>query len=301
LQSIKTYSPLRYPGGKSSLSNFLMEITTINEITGGIYFEPYAGGAGAALNLLFSDVFSKIHINDYDFRIFSMWDSILNNTEEFLKLVNDSPITIEEWRIQKSLYEKGTETPSLLLGFSSFYLNRTNRSGIIYKAGPIGGVNQTGNYLIDVRFNKKDLSKRIEKIALNKNKILLTNLDAVEIISNISKFHPNPKDLLLYLDPPYYKKGRQLYLNNYSHYDHLALAKTITNLDIDYKWLISYDNVPEIREMYPSLRQSKFNLSYTLQEKKYGSELLIFSPKLILSKSITVNKRTIPLEIIHTE
>ncbi|MEB2787349.1 DNA adenine methylase [Algoriphagus persicinus] len=298
MSSIKTYSPLRYPGGKSSLSKFLKEITTINSLTGGTYVELYAGGAGAALNLLFSDFFSRIHINDYDFRIFSMWNAILNHTEDFLKLVVDTPITIDEWWNQKALYENANQTPGLLLGFSTFYLNRTNRSGIIYKAGPIGGFDQKGNYLIDVRFNKKDLIKRIEKIASYREKILLTNSDALNIISEFPNLYPEAEKVFLYLDPPYYKKGQQLYLNNYSHLDHLALANSISRLNPDYKWLISYDNVTEIRNMYPGLRQSCFNLSYTLQEKKQGSELLIFSPNLVLSESITVNNRTSPLELI---
>ena len=227
-----------------------------------------------------------------------MWDAILNHTEEFVRLIEDTPIDINEWKKQKTLYERGTETHNVLLGFATFYLNRTNRSGIIYKAGPIGGIGQTGNYLIDVRFNKKDLIERVERIALNKEKILLTNLDALQIISRLERFHPVPEKLLLYLDPPYYKKGRQLYLNNYSHMDHLALAKSITNLDPSYKWIISYDNVSEIRNMYPDLRRSTFDLSYTLQEKRQASELLIFSPKLTLGQTITVNNRTTPLEFI---
>lgn len=298
LSALKTYSPLRYPGGKSSLSKFLKDISSINSLIGGTYIELYAGGAGAALNLLFDEIFSKIHINDYDFRIFSMWNSILNHTEDFLKLVIDTPIDINEWWNQKALYENGSQTPDLLLGFSTFYLNRTNRSGIIYKAGPIGGFNQNGNYLIDVRFNKKDLIRRIEKIALFKEKIFLTNSDALDVISNLPNLHPDPKKVFLYLDPPYYKKGQQLYLNNYSHLDHLALANSISRIGSEYKWLISYDNVPEIREMYPEFRQSSFNLSYTLQEKKQGNELFIFSPNLVLSESITVNNRTSPLELI---
>lgn len=298
LYTIKKYSPLRYPGGKSSLSKFLIEISRQNNLIGGTYVELYAGGAGAALNLLFSGIFDRIHINDLDYRIYSMWNAILNEPDQFIKLIEETPISIEEWHKQKEIYEQGQRVHGLLLGFSTFYLNRTNRSGIIYKAGPIGGLNQTGSYLIDVRFNKRELIQRIGKIASDKEKILLTNLDALEVISNFSTYYPDPDSVLLYLDPPYYNKGKQLYLNNYSHADHLTLANTIAKLEEAYKWIISYDNEYEIRKMYRSFHQSSFDLSYTLQEKKQGKELLIFAEKLALPETITINKRTSKLEII---
>ena len=291
------YSPLRYPGGKACLSRFLESLARTNHLVGGTYCELYAGGAGAALNLLFNNIFERIHINDADYSIYSFWDAILNHTESFIEKINEAEITITEWIIQKEIFKGGRANSVLDLGFATFFLNRTNRSGIIFKAGPIGGYNQEGNYKIDVRFNKEDLIRRIRNIAERRNYIILTNEDAVNIINNIGTYHHELENLLVYLDPPYYKKGKTLYLNNYNHSDHLTLSNAVENLE-DIQWLISYDNVPEIREMYTECRMSTFDLNYTLQEKKSGNELLIFSKNLILPPSIEVNKRTNQLVLL---
>jgi DNA adenine methylase len=117
-------------------------------------------------------------------------------------------------------------------------LNRTNRSGIIFKAGPIGGFNQDGNYKVNVRFNKEDLIERVQKIALHRKNIKVTNLDAVQIINNINSFHTNINKTFLYLDPPYYKRGKELYLNNYNHDDHLLLANSVKKLRVQLDCLL---------------------------------------------------------------
>ena len=210
----KSISPLRYPGGKSCLTDFITKTAELNKLENATYVELYAGGAGAALNLLFNNVFAKIHINDYDYQVYSMWYCILNETDRFIDKIEKVEINLNEWYKQKNIYELGRNANQFDLGFSTFFLNRTNRSGIIYKAGPIGGLNQQGVYKIDCRFNKIELINRNRVISYKKNDILLTNLDAVDIIRNISDFHKNVEDLFLYLDPPYYNKGKYLYLNN---------------------------------------------------------------------------------------
>jgi len=251
----KAYSPLRYPGGKACLSNFISDIASINNLNGGTYLELYAGGAGAALNLLFNNTFSNIHINDYDYHIYSMWYSILNHTNAFIKKIKEIDININEWHNQQDIYKLNDKADIVDLGFATFFLNRTNRSGIIFKAGPIGGIGQTGNYKMDVRFNKSDLIKRIEKISEYRQQIQLTNSDALDIIRNINNYHNRTDNLLTYLDPPYFQKGKLLYLNNYEFLDHQNLAEAVIELN-EIKWLISYDNVQEIKDS--SLSYVKF-------------------------------------------
>lgn len=296
----RNQSPLRYPGGKACLTPFITRLAQRNEVNGGTYIELYAGGAGAALNLLYNGVFNRIHINDYDYSIYSFWHSVLHETDAFIQLIENTPIDLEEWHRQKTIFEQGRHNDSLTLGFSTFYLNRTNRSGIIFRAGPIGGYEQQGNYLIDVRFNKKGLIDRIKKIASFADQIHLTNQDAIEIIRNIDQIHNDLETSFLYLDPPYYYKGKQLYLNNYGHDGHQSLATEMSQVNEDLRWLISYDNAPEIIGMYPHKSMATFNLNYTLQQKRFGSELLIFSDNLTLEETITVNGRESQLQIfIH--
>ncbi len=291
MSSSKNYSPLRYPGGKSCLSGFITRLADLNDLRGGVYCELYAGGAGAALNMLFKNIFERIHINDADYSIYAFWYSILNHTEEFIQRIEDTNVTIDDWHIQKNIYLQGREANIVDLGFSTFFLNRTNRSGIIFKAGPIGGYNQDGNYKIDVRFNKVDLIARIRQIASVREYIILTNEDAVTIIRNIEAYYPDNERLFVYLDPPYYNKGKMLYLNNYDHFNHQTLAAAVENLN-NIGWLISYDNVPQIQELYGEYRMSSFDLNYTLQNKRFGSELLVFSTDLNIPTEIRVNNRT---------
>lgn len=272
------YSPLRYPGGKGKISKFVNQIFADNILTDGYYVEPYAGGATVGLSLLFQEYASKIVINDLDRSIYSFWHSVLNQTDELCKRIYDTPVTVKSWKKIREIQKHKQEYSHLDLGFSTFFLNRTNRSGIIM-AGIIGGINQTGNWKIDARFNKKDLIGRIEKIALYKDRIDLYNLDACQLIKTVSKHLP--KKTLFYFDPPYYVKGKDLYVNHYKHNDHTEVAKTIKGLK-KFKWIVSYDNRPEIKELYEDYRQLEYSLNYSATTAKEGTEVMIFSDNLVI-------------------
>ncbi|QIC08419.1 DNA adenine methylase [Brevibacillus sp. 7WMA2] len=267
-------SPLRYPGGKYKLYRFISRLVANNNCS--TYVEPFAGGSALSFALLFNGVVKRIIINDYDYSIYCFWDSVLNRTDDFIRLIQNTPITIDEWHHQKLIRENVYDHEELNVGFSTFFLNRVNRSGIIDKAGPIGGLEQTGNYLIDCRFNKADLIKRILRISEYKDAIKIFNMDAMDFIeSEITK----TRNSFTFFDPPYYKKGRGLYTNFYNHGDHDNLAKTINNTMANRKWIVTYDTTSEIKQMYSKYDSITFNLSYTLQEKKNGSEYMFFSKK----------------------
>ncbi len=272
---MKTLSPLRYPGGKASLANYLKHLIEHN-VTDCTYFELYAGGAGAALDLLFSNSVHRIVLNDADIHIYAFWSEILNNTEAFIHKIEDVPIDINSWYRQRDIYNDAPASHSSLeLGFATFFLNRCNRSGIIKKAGPIGGFEQTGRFLIDCRFNKRDLIQRIERIANENGRIEVYNLDTLFFIQdNIARLQ-EPHSFM-YLDPPYYQKGKSLYLNSYDHEDHVQL-RDLLNANRGLKWMVSYDNVPEIALLYEHFQHTQHELSYTLQEKRKTNEFFIFS------------------------
>jgi DNA adenine methylase len=141
-------SPLRYPGGKASMFTLVSNIVRLNELSQGHYAEPYAGGCGLALEMLFSGLSAEIHINDIDPAIWSFWYCVLNRTEELVDRVLNTPVAIEEWHNQRRVYLAQNRRHVLPLGFAAFYLNRTNRSGVIKGAGAIGGLQQKGNYKI---------------------------------------------------------------------------------------------------------------------------------------------------------
>lgn len=274
------YSPLRYPGGKAKLSGYLKSIIESNDLFDGHYVEPYAGGAGVAICLLMHEYVSTITINDLNKSIYAFWHSVLNETEELCRRIHDTEVTIENWDIQKNIQKnsENEDVPLLDLGFSTFFLNRCNRSGII-KGGIIGGRNQTGAWKIDARYNKKDLVKRIENIALYRNRIRLFNQDAEAFIRNIV---PNyPLKTLVYLDPPYYNKGQGLYENHYKPEDHKKVYQEIVE-NLTHKWIVTYDNVPEIKEIYSDFRQKEYSLNYSAANRYKGSEVMVYSNNIII-------------------
>lgn len=273
-------SPLRYPGGKGKVADYFKQIIRDNLLYDGVYVEPYAGGASVALTLLFNEFVSKVIINDIDRSIYSFWYSVLNKTEEFCQLIEKTPITMKTWKAQHKIQKEKKEHELLTLGFSTFFLNRTNRSGII-NGGVIGGQDQTGKWKIDARYNKPALIDRIKRIAQYKNRIEIHNEDAIRLLKKIQ--NKLPDKTLIYFDPPYYVKGENLYLNFYKSQDHANIASAISKL-IKHKWIVTYDNVAPIRNLYEEYRKRKFNLNYSAAEASKGEEVMIFSKSLYISK-----------------
>lgn len=255
--AVSSFSPLRYPGGKSALYPIIKEIIEHNDLTNCSYAEPYAGGAGLALKLLFNKDVSEIYINDSDPVIAAFWFSIINETENFIKLMEKAEMSIKEWKKQKDILLNHEKYSTLEKGFSAFYLNRTNRSGIIAKAGVIGGVEQNGNYKMDCRFPRIKLIQRIEKIASYKSSIHISSQDAKDFMQALDL----KKDIFFYIDPPYFKKGNQLYKNFYNAEDHQYVRDVISSLSSP--WFLTYDNVDEIKSLYKDFPQKELSINYS--------------------------------------
>lgn len=271
---MKFYSPLRYPGGKHKLSKFISLICKTNKIDGH-YVEPYAGGASVALHLLFEGHVKEITINDYDKSIYAFWYSVLNNTDKLCKLIENTEVSIKEWKKQKKIQNnKEKEKDLLKLGFSTFFLNRTNYSGII-DGGMIGGISQSSDYKINCRFNKKELIKKIKFIATYKESIHLKNIDALDLINRIKK----NKNTIFYFDPPYYLKGPSLYMNHYKHDDHKKVSKEIQKIK-NARWIVSYDNTTEIKKMYSGCKKKEYTFFHTAYNARIGKEILFYSSNL---------------------
>ena len=273
------YSPLRYPGGKNKLSAFIAQICIDNNINGH-YVEPYSGGASVAIFLLFEGFVNKITINDKDRSIYAFWHSVLNKTEQLCEMIERTEITIDEWRVQKEIQTRKESVDLLTLGFSTFFLNRTNRSGII-NGGMIGGVDQSGDYLIDCRFNKLELINRIRRIASRKKDIRLYKKDALKLIDMIQKESQNTSaNVIFYFDPPYYYKASSLYMNHYKDENHRLVSEKIKSIE-NIRWIVSYDNVSEIKELYFDCNKKEYSFKHTAHSARVGQEILFFSSNLI--------------------
>jgi len=249
----------------------------MNSLSECTYIEPYAGGAGAALSLLLLEKVERIVINDLDRAIYAFWRAVLCDSEKLINRIWKTEITIAEWRRQQVIY-KNKMASEFDLGFATFYLNRTNYSGII-DGGPIGGIDQKGEWSLGVRFNKEKLIERIKMIALYKSRIVVSNMDGLDLLSK----YKDKQNVFIYLDPPYYVKGGCLYLNYYMEKDHFELS-ALLNKHNKLNWLLTYDNIENIRKLYPKRRKQDFYLNYSARMASKGKEIMIFSDSLLLPK-----------------
>lgn len=269
---MKSYSPLRYPGGKGQVYKDILSILEKNNLIGCTYIEPFAGGAGVAIRLLLESKVNKIIINDIDKSIYAVWYSILFFTDDFIEKIENTKINMNEWYKQKEIQKRKDEVTLLELGFSTLFLNRTNRSGII-KAGVIGGKKQNGIYKMDCRFNKEKIINLIKQIATNKNKIEIHNEDAKDFMKELK----NKKGLFFFIDPPYFNKGKDLYTNFFNRKDHTDLANFIIKELDKQPLLISYDKCEYIKSLYEVYNSKTKILNYSVQNKKKGEELFFFN------------------------
>lgn len=276
------FSPLRYPGGKARLARYIHSVFEKNLLVDGCYVEPFAGGAAVGLSVLFLEFASRIYLNDIDKSVYSFWKAVLNHPEELCKTIHDRKATVSEWKRQRAISLTPSGHGIVELGFSTFFLNRTSRSGIIEGSGPIGGFDQKGNYKIDARYNKSNLIERIQTIAQYKNRISLSNDDAEVFLRNICS--ELPEQSLIYLDPPYYLQGSALYTNYYEPKDHARLARFVQNR-IKQRWMVSYDDVPSVRRLYSGTKQLPYKFPYSAARRYVGGEVLFFSKNLAVPKN----------------
>jgi len=270
---MKTASPLRYPGGKSAMADLLIQIRKLNGLGDRALAEPFAGGAGASLTLLYLEEVCKIYINDADSTIYDFWWTLINRSHQFLNMLSKTSVNINEWISQREVYRSSGRISRTRRGFSVLYLNRCNRSGIIMNGGPIGGIKQTGKWKLDARFNKAEIRRRCKKVAEYSERISLSCYDGITFIESL-----NPESNFFFIDPPYFEKGRTLYLNALDKDYHEALALRMKAMQ-DAAWVMTYDDIPDVRRLYRGWATIRpFCLRYSANKRRSGKELLI-TPK----------------------
>ncbi|ESY09882.1 DNA adenine methylase [Mesorhizobium sp. M0615] len=268
-------SPLRYPGGKAKLAPYFKALVRKNRLLDGTYVEPFAGGGGVGLCLLLHGYVEHIILNDLSAPIYAFWRALLDEPDRFQQKILDIELTTEEWLNQRQVFQEAEGRISFEIGFATFFLNRTNHSGVL-NAGMIGGHSQRSAYGLDARFNRQELAARVMRIAKNRSKITVMNLDAAELIRNVTEIAGDDRPLI-YIDPPYYRKGRDLYYDFYRQEDHGKLRDVIVQLNSAIPWVVSYDNEPAIRELYDAHQMLEYNLSYSVRNGRQGKEVMFMS------------------------
>lgn len=266
-------NPLRYPGAKSKLYDYVKKLIESEHLNNYTFIEPYAGSAALTFLLLKNNVIQNAKINERDPLIYSFWYSVLYRTDELIQKIQEISITIENWHFfsQYKDAEFCQNEDILDIGFAGLFLNRTSFSGIL-KGGPLGGREQTSTYKIDCRFNKESIINSIRFYSTFANNIELYNLDAIEFMRQQTHYRRNLQ-IFMYIDPPYYEKGKSLYRYSYSNFDHESLASFIRNKT--FPWLISYDAAPYIEKLYSKSKKVDLYLDYSAKTSKKGAELLI--------------------------
>ena len=274
----RNVTPLRYPGGKQRLAPFIAEVLAANEIRHGNYVEPYAGGAGVAMELLINGNVENVHLNDSCYPIYALWRSVIDTPEELCDRIRSASMTINEWRLRRDIVNKPSGHSQLDVGFSTLYLNRCNRSGVL-NGGVIGGLKQEGDWKMDARFNRNDLIRRIEAISNFRANITFSNMDAERYI--LEYVGELPYNTLVYCDPPYYNKASRLYLDHYRPEDHERVAAVIQD-NLNHRWVVSYDDVHEIHAYYGERQSFTYSLQYNAAKVYKGKEIFIFSDDLTI-------------------
>ena len=271
-------SPLRYPGGKSCIFKFMTHFLEENNLIGTDYAEPYAGGAGLALKLMMDEYVGDIYINDLNPSIYAFWCAVLTRPDDLCKWIETVPVTVEQWNTYRQIQTNYKTVDIFELAKSTFFLNRTNVSGVI-SGGVIGGLDQKGKYKINARFNKSELISRIRDIQRFSHRIHLSNSDGIDFVKRIERMR---RDVFLYLDPPYYQKGSDLYMNAFTENDHQRLSDFVKTMRK--KWIISYDNQDFIMHLYEKENKLLYQLSQCASNR-VGDEILIVDKRLLFNQS----------------
>lgn len=237
-----------------------------------VYAEPYAGGASAALHLLAAGVVKSVLLNDADVRIYAVWHSVLTKPDEFIERIQTVDLTMETWRECMAVVAEPGNKPDLFqLGFATFFLNRTNRSGIVVGAGPIGGYDQSGKWLLGARFYRNTLADRVRWIGSKRRKIRASNLDGLSFLRECEK---NEAGTFTFVDPPYIHAGSRLYYDGMTEKAHRKLAAHFHAKSRKH-WAMTYDDCELVREMYGDLNIRDLRVQYSLQSRRSANEVLI--------------------------
>ena len=285
----------RYAGGKSKLRELIIQrLVDIGKPCCLEYREPFFGGGSVGLNyfrhrdkygklFVSRPNFSRLWINDRDYGISCLWTSVIKYPQELCAKVRAFTPSVE------AFYDIKNELLSLVhasedvvdIGFRKLAIHQISYSGLgTMSGGPLGGASQQSKYGIGCRWSPEYICKQIMKIHYEFSHLTVhsekcTDYDFQDLITDTSV------PALLYLDPPYYVKGNVLYQEKFSCEDHTRLATLLH--ETKHCWLLSYDDCPEIRELYKWAHLESVDVNYSITAaKKDGKSVSRTKPELLI-------------------
>jgi len=235
----KQISLYRYPGGKSGLIDYLATLLDPKKMA--TFVSAFAGATHMGLSLLEAGVIGHLVINDLEYGVFSLFNVIKERPDKLMKLIIEKTPTRDEFfKCQEQMVNEYEGLSEVESAWAFLVVNRLGRNGI-YDSNPMSDML--------CRWNSKTLLKRILMIHKMSNKITVLCCDALEVIEE----YYWRSNTTIFLDPPYYKKGKVLYKHYYTEEDHLNLRDLIGSLVHDFPCadvIMTYDDCEEVRRMY---------------------------------------------------
>lgn len=255
-------SPLRYPGGKAFLCEYVEEFLRVNSLAPEVFVEPFAGGGSIGLHLLGKGLVKKIGLSDKDPLVAGFWRTVFHDGPWLRDKVRKAKVTLTEWEKQHEAKPKSHRDNA----WKCLFLNRTSFSGILSRrAGPLGGKAQKSAYGVDCRFYRETVVQRLTELWDARGHVArVGQADWRETVAWAVKQSNGRQAALVYLDPPFFHKAVRLYNHVFDAADHEEVVKKLAQLKMP--WLLSYDDCPEVVKLF-----KRYGLKYRRTAVRYTS------------------------------
>lgn len=275
-------SPLRYPGGKSKAISQIKDYIPPQFKE---YREPFIGGGSLFVYLMQVRSNLVAWINDINPSLYYFWREAKCSLPALIDEIQRVKHNTMDGR---ALYEYVTnalpqDSSPLERAARFFILNRITFSGTLES----GGYSQKA---YEERFTETSIDrlKNLERIMRD---VRVTNLDYEQVVNAPGE------DVFIFLDPPYLSATKsKLYGRNgnlHTSFDHKRFAECLKQCN--HKWLITYDDSPEIRENFIFANIYEWQLQYGMNNYKQrtaakGKELFITNYEVDLVKEQSSEK-----------
>lgn len=243
----KSYSPLRYPGGKQNWMPIVLNHWEKHGLKPNVFVEPFAGGAGLSLALIAEGHLKHVVLAEKHYGIRTLLKTLrtLYWNDELMRLFECPNKDDFSWSYS-------TEQ-----AFLTLHANYTNYQGILHPHARKG----------ENRWDVQKIAKKLRQChsILKKARVEFLE-DYTEAFNEFDKLDYG----FCFIDPPYYKQGARLYQHSFNDKDHVELCETLQRGNEFYpqQWMLAYDNHPRIWELYHWA---------TIQVHPNGKELIITS------------------------